>query len=213
MPRTRQDNGGLCLDYAMATAHSSTARMRWRTVRDVGAFTCQIGPRTSIKSALVTSGTGIFPMRGKAYRFKLLSQIFGYFGSRQPACCCSTTLAAASAKVGTPAERRFSASGSPPSQAQLAVRPRLLSGLGQCDQCDATESEVTSPPTDDEALDPAPGSARLNVEVEPITVTVPARRGRTHECGRQGLVGMAALRLRFPGRVRGVYCVIHYLII
>ena len=50
----------------MAIAHSITARMRWRTRRAVVAFTCQMGVRISSTSALVTSETGIRPMRGKA---------------------------------------------------------------------------------------------------------------------------------------------------
>ena len=50
----------------IATAHSMTARMRWRNFRAVGGMSCQIGARISITSALVTSEIGIFPMRGTA---------------------------------------------------------------------------------------------------------------------------------------------------
>ena len=56
---------------SMATAHSRTARRRWRTRRALEAFRCQIGVRISSRSALVTSETGILPMRGKAYRLRL----------------------------------------------------------------------------------------------------------------------------------------------
>ena len=54
-------------------------------------------------------------------------------GARHPARFCSTTRRAASANVGMPTERRFSASGSPPERAaaragELAVGQRLLTG-------------------------------------------------------------------------------------
>ena len=62
---------GLSSLYSMATAHSRTARRRWRTHRAVGAFVCQMGERISSTSELVTSETGILPMRGKAYRLRL----------------------------------------------------------------------------------------------------------------------------------------------
>ena len=57
---------GLSVLIRMAIAHSITARMRWRTGRAVVAFTCRMGVRISSTSALVTSETGIRPMRGKA---------------------------------------------------------------------------------------------------------------------------------------------------
>lgn len=47
-------------------AHSSTARMCWRSFPAMSGLTCQTGARISSTSALDTSGTGIFPMRGKA---------------------------------------------------------------------------------------------------------------------------------------------------
>ena len=100
-------------------AHSITALMRWRTFRAVWTFTCQIGVRTSSTSALATSETGRLPMRGKAWRSRLFSQVRAWTGLRQPACFASTTRAAASAKVGMPSARRFSASGSPPERASL----------------------------------------------------------------------------------------------
>ena len=49
---------------------------------------------------------------------------------------------------------------------QLAVGPRLLAGLGERNQADASEPEVAASPADNEALYPAPGSARLDVGVE-----------------------------------------------
>ena len=123
---------------------------------------------------------------------------------RQPAFCCSTTLAAASAKLGTPCARRFSASGSPPLAGQLAVGPRLLPCLGERDQGDAAEPEFSTPSANDEALDPAAGSGGLDVEVQPVAVGVSAGRSGADEGGRQGVVGMAALGLGLPwlrGRV------------
>ena len=46
--------------------HSSTDRMRWRTARAVSALACQMGERISSASAVLTSETGRWPMRGKA---------------------------------------------------------------------------------------------------------------------------------------------------
>ena len=56
---------GLSFRRSMATAHSSTDRMRWRTALAVSALTCQIGLRISSTSAVLTSETGWEPMRGK----------------------------------------------------------------------------------------------------------------------------------------------------
>ena len=83
---------------------------------------------------------------------------------------------------------------------QLTVGQRLFPGLGEGDQRNAAEPELASPAADDQALNPAPSSTRLDEEVQPVAVGVPPRRGRTHESGRQGLVWMAALGLDFPGR-------------
>ena len=105
-------------------------------------------------SALGASETSISPMHGKVNRLRLDIPSWPYLGLRQPACFCCTTRSAASAKLGMPCIRRFSASGSPALAGQLAVRPRFLSGL---EQRDAAESELTLATTDDEVLDPAPG--------------------------------------------------------
>ena len=83
---------------------------------------------------------------------------------------------------------------------ELAVGQRLLAGLGQRDQGDAPESELALAAPNDEPLNPAPRSRRLHVEVQPVAVRVSSRRGGAHESGRQGLVGMTALGLGFPGR-------------
>ena len=101
-----------------------------------------------------------------------------------------------------PWARRLSASGSPPSRAS------------------ASETRATLPspksrrrPRMTRRLDPASGSARLDEEVEAVAIAVSARRGRAHEGSREGLVGMAALGLDFPGWSGSVDYVIHYLII
>ena len=70
---------------------------------------------------------------------------------------------------------------------QLAVGQRLFPGLGEGDQRDAAEPELAAPTPDDQALNPASGSARLDEEVEPVAVRVSSRRGSAHEGGRQGL--------------------------
>ena len=53
----------LSILYSMGSAHSRTARGRWRTRRALEAFPCRIGARISSRSALPTSETGILPMR------------------------------------------------------------------------------------------------------------------------------------------------------
>ena len=57
---------GLSARSSNATAHSRTARIRSRTRRAVGGLACQIAVSTSSTSALVTSETGLAPIRGKA---------------------------------------------------------------------------------------------------------------------------------------------------
>ena len=83
---------------------------------------------------------------------------------------------------------------------QLAVRPRLLAGLGERNQRNAAESEVAAASADDEALDPASGSVRFDEEVQAVAVAVSARWGRAHECGGERLVGVTTLGLGLPGR-------------
>ena len=88
---------------------------------------------------------------------------------------------------------------------QLTVGQRLFPGLGEGDQRDAAEPELAAPTPDEQALNPASGSARLDEEVQPVAVRVSSRRGRAHEGSRQGLIGMAALGLGFPRR-SGLVC-------
>ena len=61
---------GLSSRNSIATAHSNTARMRRWTQRAMTAFRCQMGVRISSTSALLTSETGILPMRRKSVAFQ-----------------------------------------------------------------------------------------------------------------------------------------------
>ena len=61
-----------------------TARMRWRSFRAVGGLSCQIGARIPTTSALVTSETGISPIRGKTWRSRLPIQSCACWGERHP---------------------------------------------------------------------------------------------------------------------------------
>ena len=100
-----------------------------------------------------------------------------------------------------------------PLAGQLAVGPRLLAGLGEGHQRHAAESEVAAPAADDEALDPAPGSARLDEEVQAVAVAVSARWGGADESGGKRVVRMAALRLGLPDWSGRSLYVNHYHII
>ena len=97
-----------------------------------------------------------------------------------------------------PSVRRFSARGSPPWRASLRLTSAFSSGLGQGDQGEAAEPELTAAASDDEALNPTAGSGRLDKEVEAIAVSVSSWRSEAKERGREGLLGMAAGGLR-PG--------------
>ena len=81
----------------------------------------------------------------------------------------------------------------------LAVGEGLLAGLGERNQMDAAESEFVFPAPDDEALDPASGSGTLDVEIEAVAIGVPPDARGTDEGGGEGVVGMSALGLGFPG--------------
>ena len=76
---------------------------------------------------------------------------------------------------------------------ELAVDERLLPGLGQRDQGNAAESELTAAATDEEALNPAAGSAGLDEEVQSVSIGVSTGRSGANEGSREGLWGMAAL--------------------
>ena len=87
---------------------------------------------------------------------------------------------------------------------ELTVGQRLLAGLGQRDQGEATEPELALAAPDHEPRDPAPRSRPPHVEVQAVAVAMPAGRGRAHEGGRQRVLGMAALGLGFPWDARWI---------
>ena len=99
---------------------------------------CQIGVRISSTSALVTFETATSPMRGKAWISKVRNQFLACAALLHPARFCSTTRWAASANVGMPTNRRFSAKGSPPARASL----RLAS---VCSRASASDTSSTLP--------------------------------------------------------------------
>ena len=75
---------------------------------------------------------------------------------------------------------------------QHPVGEGLLAGLGERDEGGGAETEFAAPAADDEPLDPASGSGRLDEQVQPVAVRVASGRCGTDEGGREGLVGMAA---------------------
>ena len=58
---------------------------------------------------------------------------------------------------------------------QLVVGQRFLPGLCQRDQGETAESQLTATATDDEPLNPAPGSAGLDEEVQSVSIGVSSR--------------------------------------
>ena len=92
--------------------------------------------------------------------------------------------------------------GAPPLSERIAARARDLAvgagdgaGLGERDRIYAAESEFALPAADDEPLNPAPGSGRLDEQVEAVAVTVSSRRGVSDEGGRECVSGVPAARL------------------
>ena len=83
---------------------------------------------------------------------------------------------------------------------QLAVDERLLPGLGQRDQGNAAEPDLTAAASDDEALNPAAGSGRLDEEVETVAIGVSSGRSGAKERGRKGLLGWRPLGLVLVSR-------------
>ncbi len=76
---------------------------------------------------------------------------------------------------------------------ELAVGERLLPGLCQGDQGNAAESELAAAAADEEALNPAAGSAGLDEQVQSVSIGVSSGRSGANEGGREGLLGMATL--------------------
>ena len=91
---------------------------------------------------------------------------------------------------------------------KLAVNQRFLPGLGQGDQGDAAESELPATATDDEALNPAAGTAGLDEEVQSVAIGVPSGRSGAQEGGREGVAGVAAGGFGFgSGRCEVAYSI------
>ena len=169
--------------------------MRRRTRRAVGACWCQMGVRISSTSALVTSETGTLPMRGKAKPPQARQPLAGVFPVAPAGPLLFQHTGSSFGEGGDGLATSLLGEWVPALAGQLAVRERLLPGLGQGDQGEAAESDLTAAATDDKALNPAAGSARLDKEVEAIAVGVSSGRGGAEERGRKGLWGMAALGL------------------
>ena len=72
--------------------------------------------------------------------------------------------------------------------------------VGERDERGAAEPEFASSTTDDEPLDPASGSGRLDEQVQAVPVRMPSWRGGTDEGGRERLVGVASPELGSAGR-------------
>ena len=98
--------------------------------------------------------------------------------------------------------------GVPTLTGELAVDERLLPSLGQGDQGDAAETELTATATDDQALNPAACSAGLDEEVQSVSIGVSSGGSGAQEGGREGVVGVAAGRLGFrSGRCEVAYSI------
>ena len=72
---------------------------------------------------------------------------------------------------------------------QHPVGEGLLVDLGERDERGGAEPDFAASSADDEPLDPASGSGRLNEQVQAVPVGVPSWRGGTDEGGREGLSG------------------------
>ncbi len=89
------------------------------------------------------------------------------------------------------------ASGSPHAQASLRL-------ARACSRALASGTSSAAPAADDEPLDPASGAGRLDEQVQPVPVRVPAGRHGTDEGGRERLVGVASRRLALRGAAAGL---------
>ena len=200
-PRTDTTRSqGLSVRYSIATAHSSTVRMRWRTspgrarlhvpdgnedFQDIAAGHLRdrhpADARKGVAPQARHTVVGL-PLIAPAGPLLLHHPLGGFCeGGHIP---CASSLG----------------QGIPTFAGQLAVGARLFVGLGEGHQRHAAESEIAAAAANDEALDPTPGSARLDVEVQSVAVAVFARWSGAHESGGKRLVGVAALRLGLPGR-------------
>ena len=148
-------------------------------------------------SALVTSDTGIRPTCGKTYFVRLAFQSWACLRLLQPGCICVQTRSAASANVGTPLARRFSASGSPPARASLR-----LAGAWARASLSGTSEKPPSPISRRRPRmanrwtqqDPAAAARRLDLQVQPVAVAVASGPGDVADEG-----GESAFRGSRPG--------------
>ena len=95
--------------------------MRWCTALAVSAFTWQVGVWIRSISAVLTSETSRRADTGEGIAFEVGIQFCAYHRSREPPRFCSSTRSLFSARVGTPAARRSSESGSPPDRASFRL--------------------------------------------------------------------------------------------
>ena len=100
-----------------------------------------------------------------------------------------------------------------PGAGQLSVGEGQLASLGQGDEPGGAEPKFAPASADDDPLDPASGSGRLDEQVQPVAVCVPPWRGGTDEGSREGLVGVASSALGSAGHGGGLDYNIHSTII
>ena len=182
---------GLSFRMSLEMAHSGTDRMRWRTARVFSAFTYQVGVRMSSRSAESTSDP--LPMRGETYRCMSLLPIL-----RGPPAASAAAILFEHALGGLGEGRKTLAPvplreevDAPPGQ--HAIGEGLLAGLDERDERVSAEPEFAAPAADDEPLDPASGSARLDEQIQAVAIYVLATVWGTDEGGREGLVGIAGI--------------------
>ena len=166
-------------------------------------MSCQIGARIPIRSALVTFETGISPMRGKAYRSRLLSHSRACSGERQPGRSwfqtCPRRLCEGGRRLGPPLLGQEVATVT----GQLPVRERLLARFLQRNQGVSAEPELGSAAADREALDPPPATRGPDIEIEAVAVAIaPGLAHVADEDGRESVLGMPAARLAFRRSLR-----------
>ena len=120
----------------------------------------QIAVRISSTSAVLTSETGRLPLRGNAYRSML--QFCAGHQSRQAPCFCWITGWAAFGEDGNALDAALVGERIATRPSQHAVGEGVLAGLGERDERGGTEPEFGASSADDEPLDPASGSGRLD---------------------------------------------------
>ena len=92
---------------------------------------------------------------------------------------------------------------------QLAVGEGQFAGLDEGDEPRGAEPEVGAPTADDDALDLASGSGRLDQQVQADAVGLKSGRSGMDEGGRERIVGMASSALGSTGHGSGFAYNIH----